>query len=476
MNSPDAKPTQVFTWRLLYAFIVVWMSSFALLSPLARRESIQFQSTAQVKYSLNPQQQLSGDELTSLLKTVVGQVIQPDVLGQIREKIGQQTPDTAKAALALGTDDLAAIRSRLTVSQVNQGPDLRLAIVFRGKGSADEQEFVNQLANRLALEIPRYTDQVALTRLMDANSKYMDMAKQVNLAEQMRAEVAQLNESIAGLKSQAAGEPPKSLAEQLQDLEKQKADLVQSQNVDSSHPQIVELQQQIESLRTEILNDPSFRPVQVGATQAESGDAIKNHYYQASTKSPTEATTPVPLSAEALATIDLTRIGTAATQLKTHAESVRDLQRDLDAAMASHYQSELHSFANLTSVQYSTAATMLPRSGLLPTWLLIVPCLIGALVAMYYNPVADRMQLKSLADVARSMKLNVVAELPSSQTLVAPLRSERWSARAVRGAEYSLIGLGCVLFAACALKPQVLSAAISNPLLAVSNWFWLIAG
>lgn len=476
MNPTHAKPKKLFSWRLLYAFMVVWLSAFTLLSPLARREALKFQSTAQIQYALNPQRQLSSDELLSLLRSVVSEVTQPNTLGQIRDNLGTAPIGIARSGLALGTDDVSDIRRRLSISQEKRDDGLRLAISFQGKGTSDEQEFVNQLANLLALEVPRNSDRLAIAQLMKANNEHLDMSKQINLAEQIRAEVAQINESIAELKLHVSNGEAESLSDQLQNLEKLKAELKENQKLDDSHPQMVQVQQQIEGLRTAILSDPNYRPVQIGAAPTtDSLDVIKNRFYQASAKTVAESPSKIQWS-EAFATIDLSRIGAIATQLKTNAESVHDLKHDVDATLTSRFQTAAQSFANLSSVRYSTSPTVLATTGATPLWLLIIPCLIGALVAMHYNPVSDRMQLKSMGDVARAMHLNVIGELPASSTASLPSRSERWSARSVRTAEYALIAVGFVLFASCAIKPQMFALALTNPLLALSSWFWMIVG
>lgn len=459
-----------FSWRLAYAFVVVWLATFAVLSPISRHEPVTYRSTATLNYQLDPAKQLSSDALMTMLKSVVGRLSEPKVLGEIRETI---VPPPYRQ-VALGTNDVSLIRQRLSISQANRNGRLLLAISFLGKGGTDDQEFVNQLANRLATAIPHQSNQVAVAQILKANAACLDMSPQVNLAEQIRAEVAQLNESLDELKSCDNPSDLTSLPAQIQQIEKQQQELRQSQGLDDSHPRIVQLQQEIERLRKAMLGDPQYLPVQVGQQASDpKPDTVKNKYYQASAKSVAGDSEKVPWN-ERLASIDLSRIGSAATQIKTHAESVLDLKQDIDSALARQSESSAKSPVSLSSVEYSTAPRLIAGASLAPQWLLLVPCLVAALVVMYYNPIRDRMQLRSKGDVSRLLKLDVVGELPSGQAIATSKRSEIAAAWLVRGSEFALIAVGCLICFVSAMKPEALSVALTNPLLALSNWFWLI--
>ncbi len=472
MNTSTKKSTQAFSWRLIYAFVIVWLAGFAILSPFFKRGSTTYRSTAVLRFQLNQDRAVTPGEMLAMLRSVVGRVTQPQTLEQVCQKVAK--PANPNAAIAEGNAD--SLLRQLHIAHVNENGQLSLAVSFDGRGSCDEREFVNHLANSLAIEVPRQSDQVDLQQWVKTTSDSLDMSKQVHLAEQIRAEVADVNAAIGKLKQQFELSDLGTLTAQIEALENRKFQLKQEQRIDDSHPEIVQLQAEIEKLRTQILQNPDFRPVQLGATAPIEGvNAIKNRYYQASATTKETATTDIGVTA-ALDEIDLSEIGSAATQLKSNAESISDLHRDLNAAVVDGHQSGASLLANLIAVNYSTRPQFLGSGQPTPIWLILIPCLIGALVALNYNAIRDRMQLKSLDDVAKAMGIGIIGEMPSTQAIAAPAFAERYSATAVRLAEYSLLAVGGLLLASCIMRPQILSVVISNPLVALANWFWLIVG
>lgn len=468
MNISDAKPRPIFSWRLIYAFTVVWLAAFAVMSPLVRREPIQFRSTAELRYALDDERNLKPEELLALLKTAVNRIAAPEHIAAVRDEI----VGPANASTKLGTEDLLDIRRRMSITQINRGSGLRLAVSFRGKGGADDRDFVNQLANKLAMEIPRVSETMTSLDWVRATMGQIDWVKQVHLAEQIRAEIAHINEAIVDLRGRLGSKEPAAVTAQIEELERQQNQLRSTQGVDASHPQFVELQQKIEALRAAAYDDPGFRPVQVGSTEsAESGDAIKNRFYNAShTTEPANPSTPL---ATRLAQIDLTRIGSTANQIKLNAEAMNDLRRDLDAVLNQPADSSERPLATLATVRYASAPTMVISSTPAPTWLLICPCVIAAMVTIFYNPLRDRLQLRTIGEVAKILRVNIVGEMPNIAARPTR-RSERMAAWMVRGAEYSLLLLGFIMVLTCAMKPQILTVTLSNPLLALSNWYWLM--
>jgi hypothetical protein len=362
----------------------------------------------------------------------------------------------------------------MRIAQHNQEGKLTLSVSLNGSGTRDEQAFVNLLASTLAIEVPRQSDQAALTRWIENGATALDMSKQVNLAEQIRAEVSQTSGMIKELKDRFAATDVNALAAMIEKLETQKSELKSAKGLDDAHPEIVQLQSQIEELRGRMLSDPDFRPVQRGSiADTESGDVIKNRFYQASAKLGETKPTPADF-ATALSELDLSPIGALATQLKTHAESIRDLQQDIDTNLIEGNRASDSCIASLTGVSYSTRPTLLAETSTLPPWLLVVPCLFAAMVSLYYNPIRDRLQLKSIDDVVKSLGVGIIGEMPSTQPVAATTRGESWSAVSVRMAEYSLLAIGGLMLISCVMRPQILAAVLSNPILALANWFWLI--
>ncbi len=472
MTTSPPKSKQAFSWRLIYAFVIVWLAGFAILSPLVRRGAATYRSTAVLKFELNQDRAVTPDDLLALLRSGVGRITQPQTIEQICRIVSKPAnPNTAIAEV-----NAEAILRQLRIAHVNENGQLSLAVSLDGRGSSDEREFVNHLANGLAIEVPRQSDQCELQQWIKTTTDSLDMSKQVHLAEQIRAEVAEANAAIGNLKQRFELNDLSAITAQIDILEDRKSRLKHEPGLDDSHPEIVQLQTQVEALRSQLLQNKDFRPVQVGTTvPSEPSNLIKNRYYQASLTTTKSVPTEIEFTA-ALDAIDLSEIGSAATQLKSNAESISDMQNDINAAVVDGYPSGTRLLASLRDVNYSTRPVFLGSGKPTPTWLILVPCLIAALVALHYNAIRDRMHLKSLDDVAKAMGIGIIGEMPSTQTIAAPAIAERYSATAVRLAEYSLLAVGGLLLASCVMRPQIMSVIISNPLVAVSNWFWLIVG
>jgi hypothetical protein len=467
MTPAGSKSRNAFTWRVVYAFGVVWIASFLFLSPLARRGAVTYQTTAKVRFAVNPQAALTETEWESMLRRVARQVASPSRLAALRGTSDPSDLDPPQD----GEDLLRQMR----IGQVSRGDHQRtISIVFLGKGGDDEQHLVNRLASELATEVPRQSSLVTLERWVKANAETLNLSKQVHLAEQIRTEVADLNGRIVQLKRQMAVSDLATISGQMEDLERRKRKLQQDRRWDDSHPEVVRLQNELDGMRTRLLANPEFRPVQIGqSAPPASGETIKNRFFQASeTKTPA----PTPTMSMLLADLDLSPIGAAATQLKRHAESIADLKRDADAALVDEHRSGDRCAARLLAVDYATRPVLALPPSETPLWLMIVPCLVGSIVALNYNPLRDRMQLQSMMDVARVMHVGIIGHLPSEREPGRARWTERWSARLVRMAEFSLFAITGILIAACMVRPQILSVTVDNPLQALSNWFWLMAG
>jgi hypothetical protein len=464
MRSPSSK--LIVTWRLPYAFVVVWLAAFSAMAPLVRREPVELRSTARIQFTVRSESVPSTEEMLGFLRGVVSQIVDPESLHDLCQLAISKADPILPAEL--GDDEVSR---RLRIGLAEQPGAINLLLSFDGRGGAAEQNLVNRLANRLAIEVLRKSDQAALAQWLKNNSPSIDLAQQIHLAEQIRADVADMNEALAQIREHLDTSDFDALARQLRQLELRKERLSREIQLPEAHPEIVQVQREIERVRAAMLPYPEYRP-QAAGTPTDALDMVKNQYYQASSR--IEPGDPLFDLGATLSRIDLTRVGGAATRLKSNAESMRDVKRDLDAALLEGSACSGGSIAALSGVTYARSPELRGSTRPIPLGLLILPCLLGAVVAFGYNPVRDRMLFRSAHDVAKTLRVGVLGSVAIGEAAAPVPWTERWSANAVRSAEYSLLMIGGILLVSFALRPELMWAALANPAAVLSNWFWLI--
>ncbi len=409
-----------------------------------------------------------------VVRTAVQSVTSEESVAKILAQLGDQPGATALRV------DAVRLASRLRISLTDQ-PSPVLSISLTGSGTAAEREFVNRLAQHLAVESTRQHDRSKVALWLEDFNSTLDVSKQVHLAKQIRDELQQAGMQIAQCRiAMDSPDDAVSVQDRIRRLEGTLAELKSKFGYPDTAPDIMQLRNQIEQLRAlDAAMDvpkPSARgDVFLAPTTAVNSQT--NPYYQASEKrlaTEHDAAAAIAKRSELLDTIDLQVAQMASDQLLANAESSLDSRRDLVDNLSGYFANPSIVSNSMVSVQTASRSTLCGGRAAFPMTTAIFSCLIAALTAYYYDPLRHRMQLRSLSDVVKAVRADVIGQLPTGPTVSRPKRPAQLASYVVRISEIvACVVLGIVLLV-CLVKPWVASTLLQDPWYGLSHWCSLI--
>ena len=485
----------------LYAWIVT-TSTLLLVGLLLWPMSVNtFRSTARFQVSYRPD---SGLEKSSISRKVVAALRDQTSPANINDLL--QHLDTRITSPLLTSADVERLREAISIRGRlgDSANSVDYQIVLQGSGSADEIEFLNTLVIRvnaaLDAQLNESNAREVIDRLTGQFTRWhaevvQQMAGQVddvlNSLETARNDIQIITNDLTGYQQVQAGSGSRSPlgradrnddASQLQLLKSEKERLLSQPGMTPFHAEVTAVQEQIERLQ----NSGTTSSGGGGSFQVpgnSQGKIIQNQFAPGiqsgqRRESPTFDSSLTRI-VDGIRMVNLEVPGRKLSELRTQIGESHSNAETLAGRMGQAARNDLDVVSPLTLTDFQRAASSAPVGGV-PTgqnflWLGIFAGLIGAAVAMNFDPSLKKRKFRSLAQMQNKLGLPVVGMVRSIQTIRQPRSIRRQTATSmVKFCEWTLLGIGVLLVVAALLNSQVAGAFLENPFHGITRTVWML--
>ncbi len=461
----------VSSWRVLYAFAIVWMATFAGLAMFRSSHQHEFVSSSLLKFNVAATS-LDPPSFSRLAHDASQAVVSEESLARL----------AAQAARRCGISlaDLPAADELQQALQIVLKDDsvTSLSVSLVGDGKPHETALVNALASELIVELTRQYDGQFVQNWLDDFDATTDATRSVHLTSQLHEEIDSLDRRVGSIADAlAAQNSPTEMTEQMKRLEVELTGLLAA-GASDSNPNVLSIRQQLEWLRPQVAATPAAEPLEVETGPIESihENARKNPYFTASERRPADP--PARVEAPPLQPlpppIDLAPLRDKVGELLAESQSAADVKHDLVDQLSRHFDAGSPLVDSLYAVEWAEQPQVQLKRNAIPSWAIMFSCVLAAAAAYWYDPVQDRLRLKNLDDVARRFHVEILGRLPTELPSKPPRASTRIAARCIRLSEWG-VGLTLLIVGlACCAKPALIQIFLQDPLYGLSHWLALV--